>query len=44
VIRQLIKHTGHKQEQFEFITEHPIIRQLSDYGNLVRKAFQETLI
>ena len=42
VIRQLIKHTGHKQEQFEFITSHPIIRQLSDYGDLVRNAFQET--
>ena len=43
-IRELIKRTGHKQEQFEFITEHPIIRRLSDYGDLVRDAFQETPI
>lgn len=42
VIRELIKRNGSKQEQFEFITEHPIIRQLSDYGDLVRNAFQET--
>ncbi len=42
VIRELIKRNGSKQEQFEFITKHPIIRQLSDYGDLVRNAFQET--
>jgi hypothetical protein len=42
VIRELIKHKGNTQEQFEFITEHPIIRRLSDYGDLVRNAFQET--
>jgi transposase len=42
VIRALIKHNGHTQEQFEFIDEHPIIRRLSDYGDLVRNVFQET--
>jgi len=42
VIRALIKHNGNTQEQFEFIDEHPIIRRLSDYGDLVRNAFQET--
>ena len=42
VIRELIKRKGNKQEQFEFIDEHPIIRRLSDYGDLVRNAFQET--
>ncbi len=42
VIRELIRRQGNKQEQFEFITEHPIIRRLSDYGDLVRNAFQET--
>ncbi|MBK8915392.1 MAG: hypothetical protein IPM64_12480 [Phycisphaerales bacterium] len=26
---------------FEFITEHPLIRSLSDYGRLVRSAFEE---
>ena len=36
VIRQLIKRGGARQEQFEFIQEHPIIRRLSDYGDLVR--------
>ncbi len=40
-IRELIKRKGSKQEQFEFMDEHPIIRRLSDYGDLVRKAFQE---
>jgi len=42
VIRQLLKRKGAEQQQFEFIDEHPIIRRLSDYGDLVRKAFQET--
>ena len=42
VIRALIKHNGHTQEQFEFMDQHPIIRRLSDYGDLVRNAFQET--
>ena len=44
VIRELIKRNGNRQEQFEFITEHPIIRNLSDYGDLVRNAFQETSV
>ena len=44
VIRELIKREGNRQEQFEFITEHPIIRNLSDYGDLVRNAFQETSV
>lgn len=44
VIRKLIKHHGVPQEQFEFIHEHPIIRKLSDYGDLVRSALQETSI
>jgi hypothetical protein len=34
-IRQLIRRQGQKQEQFEFVEEHPIIRSLSDYGELV---------
>ena len=38
-IRELIKRQGDKQEQFEFIDEHPIIRSLSDYGDLVHTAF-----
>ena len=42
-IRELIKRQGQRQEQFEFVEEHPIIRSLSDYGELVHTAFQETL-
>ena len=38
-IRELIKRQGDKQEQFEFIDEHPIIRSLSDYGDLVHMSF-----
>jgi transposase len=42
-IRELVKRQGQRQEQFEFIEEHPIIRSLSDYGELVHTAFQEAL-
>lgn len=42
VIRELIKRRAPKQEQFEFMQDHPIIRSLSDYGEQVRNAFQET--
>lgn len=38
-IRELIRRQGPKQEQFEFIEEHPIIRSLSDYGDLVHASF-----
>lgn len=31
-IRQLLKHCGAEQQQFEFLEEHPIIRPLSDYS------------
>jgi transposase len=37
-IRKLIQRQGDRQEQFEFIEEHPIIRSLSDYGDLVHTA------
>jgi len=43
-IRTLIKRTAPKQERFEFMEEHPIIRRLSDYGDLVRSAFQENCV
>jgi transposase len=35
-IRQIIKHGGDKQEEFEFMDEHPIIRNLSDYDAIVK--------
>jgi hypothetical protein len=38
-IRELLKRQGDKQERFEFLDEHPIIRSLTDYGELVHTAF-----
>lgn len=40
-IRQLIKHSGAKQQQFEFLDEHPLIRNLSEYGEVVRVDFKK---
>ena len=40
-IRTLIKRSGPKQDLLPFIDEHPIIRPMSDYGELVKKAFDE---
>jgi transposase len=37
-LRALIKHGGSKQEEFAFIDEHPIIRNMSDYGAIVKAA------
>ncbi len=39
IIRELIKRQAPKQGQFEFIDHHPIIRSLSEYGDLVRGSF-----
>jgi transposase len=36
VIRELIKRGGGTQEAFEFLQEHEIIRDMSEYGQLVR--------
>lgn len=38
-IRELLKRQGDRQEQFEFMAEHPIIRSLSEYGRLAGNAF-----
>jgi len=35
-IRQIIQRGGCKQEQLEFIDEHPIIRDMSDYEKIVK--------
>jgi transposase len=35
-IRQLLEHSAGKQTEFEFLDQHPIIRNLSDYGEVVR--------
>jgi hypothetical protein len=39
-IRELIKRAAPKQEQFEFIEQHPIIRSNNEYGALVRHALR----
>jgi transposase len=41
VIRELLKRQAPEQTQFDFIGEHPLIRSLSDYGQLVHNAFAE---
>jgi len=40
-IRALLKRQGAKQEQFAFMQEHPIIRSLADYAQLVQQAFHQ---
>ena len=40
-LRSLLKHSAAPQEQFSFVTEHPLIRSLSDYAQLVHQAFEE---
>jgi transposase len=39
-IRMLIKRQAPKQEVMEFMTEHPMIRPMSEYGQFVHDAFQ----
>ena len=43
-IRELLKRGGNKQESFEFLAEHEIIRDMADYGQLVRDALQQTSV
>ncbi|MEQ8786543.1 MAG: IS21 family transposase [Parvibaculaceae bacterium] len=40
-IRKLIEHAAPKQGEFEFLDRHPIIRNLSDYGDVVRVDFRK---
>ena len=42
-IRQLIKRNSAKQEQLEFMQEHPIIRNMDVYGELVRTSLRKSL-
>jgi len=39
-VRTLLKRQAPEQEQLAFIQEHPLIRPLRDYGELVRSAFE----
>ena len=41
IIRSLIKRAAPPQEQFEFMDDHPIIRSLSDYDQLIHASFQK---
>jgi len=38
LLRQLIAHRGDRQQPFEFLAEHPIIRPLEDYAAVVARA------
>jgi hypothetical protein len=40
-VRQLIKRKAAKQEQLEFMQEHPIIRSMDVYGDLVRNSLRK---
>ena len=40
-VRSLIERQAARQEEFEFAKEHPIIRSLSEYGELVHSAFSK---
>jgi hypothetical protein len=40
-VRQLIERQAAKQEQLEFMKEHPIIRNLDTYGELVRSSLRK---
>lgn len=40
-IRSLLKRPAARQESLPFLSEHPLIRDLSDYGQFVHDAFQK---
>lgn len=40
-IRSLVKQEGAKQEELPFLDEHPLIRNLADYAELVQASFQK---
>jgi hypothetical protein len=40
-VRRLIRHHAPKQEPLEFTEEHPMIRHISVYGDLVRTAIEQ---
>jgi transposase len=40
-VRKLIDRQASRQQQFEFVEEHPIIRSMSEYGELVHSIFQK---
>ena len=42
-LRELIHRKGDRQQQFDFISEHDLIRPLADYGEFVHEAFHRTV-
>jgi transposase len=40
-IRQLLKRQSERQEVFDFVKEHPLIRDLGEYSQFVRRALQK---
>jgi len=42
VIRELIKRTAAPQQQFEFVQRHQIIRNMREYGELVKASFRSS--
>ena len=42
-LRKLIEHQGSKQKSFDFLDEHPLIRNLAEYGDVIRVDFQQDL-
>ncbi len=43
-LRKLIEHTEAKQQQFDFLDQHPLIRNLSEYGDVLRVDFQKEVL
>jgi transposase len=43
-VRLLAQKEAAKQSEFEFMDEHPIIRSLADYGELVERAFRKEVL
>jgi hypothetical protein len=39
-IKEILKRGGDKQQQMEFIDEHPVIRDMSDYGEFVKSVLR----
>lgn len=40
-LRELIRRQGAQQQSFEFLEEHPLIRNLSEYGSIIRVDFSK---
>jgi hypothetical protein len=40
-VRELIKRAAPEQQAFDFLEEHPIIRKMSDYGDVMRVSFRK---